>query len=90
MENFQISILQKYRTQTLRRQSEGNKRTPVPESLFYLMLRDATKTSLFLLLYVSGEIVCQIEVMCDASSSIDANTWVNAKETSKVGTLTKS
>ena len=40
---------QKYGTQTLHRHSQGNRRTSVPESLFYLMLRDAMKLSLFLL-----------------------------------------
>ena len=58
--------------------------------LYADIYKDAMKVSWFLLQYVSGEIVYQMEGMCDTSPSIPANTWINAKEASKIGTLTKS
>ena len=56
----------------------------------HLMLWDYSKTSLFVISYITGKIVRQIEGMCDTPSSIHANTWVHVKETSEVVTLTKS
>ena len=56
----------------------------------HLMLWDHSKTSLFVICYITGKIVRQIEGMCDTPSSIHANTWVHVKETSEVVTLTKS
>ena len=56
----------------------------------HLMLWDTSKSSLFVLCYVTGKIVRQIEGMCDTPSSVHANTWVHVKKTSEVVTLAKS
>ena len=55
----------------------------------HLMLWDHSKTSLFVLCYVTGKIVRQIEGMC-GPSSVPANPWVHVKKTSEVVTLAKS
>ena len=56
----------------------------------HFMLWDHNKTSLFVLCYVTGKVIRQIEGVCDTPSSVHANTWVHVKKTSEVVTLTRS